>query len=195
MGTGQLHGSKHERLWTRAQTHFIGCLVLCQARALVTPLLASETAARGSLWSPAMSVSVDSVELVEELHRRQGVMYAGGPLQPVLDLLDPAIVWHVPGSSPIAGEHHGRDAVAAYFTRRRELASATMRMHPGPTITDQDVVVQIVDGTATLSGGQVRWRTVGIYHTEAALIGEVWLVPLDLDQFDRIWTPSGSKQP
>jgi uncharacterized protein len=129
-----------------------------------------------------------SVELIAELHRRQAEMYAGGPVEPLAELLSEEIVWHVPGSSPIAGDHRGRRAVFDYFTRRRELAQATMRMHPGNAIADREAVVQLVDGTARLNGVQVSWRTVGVYRVESGRVREVWLVPLDLDLFDRIWS-------
>ena len=46
-----------------------------------------------------------NVALVEELHRRQGAMYAGGAFEPGLELLAADIVWHVSGASPIAGDH------------------------------------------------------------------------------------------
>jgi uncharacterized protein len=128
--------------------------------------------------------------LVAELHRRQAAMYAGGPVEPVAGLLAADIVWHVPGSSPIAGEHRGAEAVLEYFAKRRELASATMKMHPGEILADEEAVVQLVDGTARFDGEEVRWRTVGVYRVADGKIREVWLVPLDLDRFDRIWAAS-----
>ena len=145
---------------------------------------------------PALIAGSDAsranVELVEELHRRQREMYAGGSLEPVLELLHPEIVWHVPGHSPIAGDHRGPGAVLRYFTARRELAGATMRMHPGAVLADEQAVVQLVNGSAELNGKSVEWRTVGVYRIESGRIAEVWLVPLDLAQFDRLWTPSGN---
>ncbi len=129
-------------------------------------------------------------ELVAELHRRQGEMYAGGPVDPVVELLAEDIVWHVPGSSPIAGDHRGVPQVIEYFERRRGLASATMRMHPGELIADGEAVVQLVDGSAELGGRTVEWRTAGVYRVEER-VREVWLVPLDLDLFDRIWSAGG----
>lgn len=129
-----------------------------------------------------------NVELVAELHRRQGEMYVGGSIDPVLELLTEDIVWHVPGQSPIAGDHRGGAAVADYFERRRELAQATMRMHPGPLVADGDAVVQLVDGSAELGGERVRWRTAGVYRIRARRVAEVWLVPLDLRLFDRLWS-------
>lgn len=128
-----------------------------------------------------------NVGLVAELHRRQAEMYRGGPIGPVAELLAEDIVWRVPGGSPIAGEHRGVDAVLAYFAKRRELARATMRMHPGEVLADEEAVVQLVDGTARFGDEKVRWRTVGVYRVEEGRIREVWLVPLDLERFDEIW--------
>jgi uncharacterized protein len=129
------------------------------------------------------------LETIAELHLRQGKMYAGGAVAPVLEMLAPDIVWHVPGSSPIAGDHRGWDAVAAYFERRRALADSSMRIQPGEAMVAGDAVAQFVAGTATIGGEQVTWQTVGAYRLAGGLIAEVWLVPLDLALFDRIWSP------
>jgi ketosteroid isomerase-like protein len=130
------------------------------------------------------------VELVAELHRRQGEMYAGGAVGPVIELLAEDVVWHVPGTSPIAGEHRGTAAVVEYFEKRRRLAHATMRMQPGEVISEGDSVAQFVTGTAVLGGESVAWQTIGAYRLDAEhrRIQEVWLVPLDAELFDRIWS-------
>jgi ketosteroid isomerase-like protein len=114
-------------------------------------------------------------------------MYAGGSVEPVSELLAEEIVWHVPGQSLIAGDHRGHKAVLDYFIARRELAGETMRMHPKQAIADEEAVVQLVDGTAVIDGEEVGWRTVGVYRISDGKIAEVWLVPLDLDRFDRVW--------
>lgn len=136
------------------------------------------------------SADTSPAELVAELHRRQGEMYAGGPVGPVLELLAADIVWHVPGASPIAGDHRGVAQVGEYFERRRELANATMRMHPGEMICEGDAVAQFVEGSAELNGESVSWKTFGIYRVDVArrCVREVWLVPLDGDLFDQIWS-------
>ena len=133
----------------------------------------------------------DSIELVTELHHRQGKMYGGGSIDPVAGLLCSDIIWHVPGASPIAGDHRGVPQVTEYFERRRQLAEASMRMHPGQVLSEGADVVQFVRGSAILNGERVSWKTIGIYRVdcEQGRICEVWLVPLDLDRFDQIWTP------
>jgi ketosteroid isomerase-like protein len=120
-------------------------------------------------------------------------MYASGPIEPVLELLDEKIIWHVPGTSPIAGAHRGHPEVAAYFARRRRLARMTMRMHGGPLLAKGDAVVQLVEGSAQLGGEHVRWQTVGVYRVRNGRIAEVWLVPLELELVDSLWSraPAG----
>jgi len=129
-----------------------------------------------------------AAELVAELHRRQNEMYSGGSVDRVVELLAEDIVWHVPGSNPIAGDHRGAAQVIAYFERRRQLASATMKMEPGELLEMDDAVAQFVAGSATMNGEQVSWQTVGVYRVEDGRIREAWLVPLDSDLFDRIWS-------
>jgi ketosteroid isomerase-like protein len=129
----------------------------------------------------------EAIEMVTELHRRQGEMYEGGSVDPVAELLAPDIVWHVPGTSSIAGDHRGVEQVLSYFERRRELANATMRMRPGRVISEGGAVAQLVEGSALLDGEEVSWQTVGVYRVDSRQVREVWLVPLDLEHFDRIW--------
>jgi len=133
--------------------------------------------------------------LIAEFHRRQGDFYLGGPLEPVAELLAPDVRWHVPGTSPIAGDHRGRDAVLAYFERRRAIAQATMRMTVRDSLVDDEAVVELVDGSARLRGSSVSWRTVGVYRMRDGRLAEAWLVPFDLDLFDFIWTAGTASPP
>ena len=82
----------------------------------------------------------------------------------------------------------GRSGVGRYFELRRGLAASTMRMSPGDAICADDSVAQFVEGEATLGGDSVRWQTFGVYRIDDGLVREVWLVPLDLELFDRLWT-------
>jgi ketosteroid isomerase-like protein len=129
-------------------------------------------------------------ELVDELHRRQAAMYAGGAAGSVAEMLAENVVWHVPGRSPIAGDHRGRKAVVEYFDHRRRLAANSMQLHPGELLVSEDLVVQLVDGSAEIGGKRVAWSTVGVYRFQEGRVAEAWLVPSDLAKFDRIWSPA-----
>ena len=131
----------------------------------------------------------EASDIVQRFFAAQRAMYTGGPLEPVERLLADDVVWHVPGRSAIAGDFVGRAAVVEYFRRRRALTGATLEITDrGGTETD-DTVVRLADGRATIGGRQVSWRTVGVYRVERGRLREAWLVPLDLEQFDRVWGP------
>ena len=104
-------------------------------------------------------------EVLRRLHEAQGAFYAGGPDGPLREALTDDIAWHVPGDNAIAGVYEGREAVMAYFARRRDLAARTFRMHPGDLLTgDGSRVAVLTDGSAQIGGREHRWSTVGLYE-------------------------------
>jgi ketosteroid isomerase-like protein len=127
--------------------------------------------------------------ILARLHEAQGAFYAGGPAEPLRALLTDDVVWVVPGSNAIAGHYRGVEEVTAYFARRRELAARTFRMHPGDVLTgDGDRVAVLTDGTATIGGVERRWSTVGLYRLRDGRVAGCWLLALDLEAFDAIWS-------
>ena len=127
--------------------------------------------------------------VLARLHEAQGAFYAGGSGEPLRALLTDDVVWVVPGSNAIAGDYRGVDEVMAYFARRRELASRTFRMHPGDLLTgDGDRVAVLTDGTATIGGVERRWSTVGLYRLRDGRVAACWLLALDQEAFDAIWS-------
>ena len=83
------------------------------------------------------------------LHEAQAAFYAGGPREPLHDVLTDDIVWVVPGANAIAGEYRGLDAVIDYFTRRRTVADRSFRMHPGEVLVgDGEHVARFMVGIA-----------------------------------------------
>jgi ketosteroid isomerase-like protein len=130
-----------------------------------------------------------AARILARLHQAQGAFYAGGPPEPLRDVLTDDILWVVPGRNAIAGEYRGLDAVIDYFTRRRALADRSFRMYPGELLVgDGDHVAALTDGTATIDGVEHRWSTVGLYRLRDDRVAACWLLPLDAAAFDAIWS-------
>jgi uncharacterized protein len=130
-----------------------------------------------------------AAEFIEALHRAQARLYAGGAVGPVRSLLCVDIVWHVPGLSPIAGDHEGIEDVIAYMLRRRELADRTFRMHPRELLVGEgEHFAALTDGSAVIAGRRREWSTIGVYRLRGARLAECWLVPFDQAEFDSIWS-------
>jgi len=129
------------------------------------------------------------VDRLGRLHAAQSAFYAGGGEEGIRALLTEDIAWHVPGRNAIAGDYHGIEAVLGYFVRRRELAEQTFRMHPGEVLVgDREHVAVLTDGTAVIGGAECRWSTVGLYRIRGPRVAACWLLPLDAQAFDAIWS-------
>jgi ketosteroid isomerase-like protein len=129
-----------------------------------------------------------STAVVREFHEHQRRFYAGGDPQPLREMLTEDVVWHVPGRSPIAGDHTGIEAVMDYFERRRGLARATFRVNVREVVSTGELVIQLAGGTAELGGAEVEWETVGIFRVRDGRIAEGRLVPFDQYLFDQVWS-------
>jgi uncharacterized protein len=130
-----------------------------------------------------------AAELLTRLHREQNAFYAGGDDRDLRSLLRTDVVWHVPGSSPIAGNYNGIGEVFGYFNQRRSIAGNTLQMQPGDLLVGNGESVAVVtDGTATIGGVNHRWSTVGLYRIVDEQIAECWLLPLNPVTFDLAWS-------
>ena len=128
--------------------------------------------------------------MLHALHAARAAFYAGeGGEAALRELLTEDVRWHVPGRNAVAGTLRASTPSSRTSPRRRKLAARSFRLHPGELLVgNAEHVAALRDGTATIAGELHRWSTVGLYRLEGARIAEVWLLPLDPERFDRIWT-------
>ncbi|MBV9415479.1 MAG: nuclear transport factor 2 family protein, partial [Solirubrobacterales bacterium] len=132
--------------------------------------------------------AADPVSVVRRFYAEQARVYAGGPVEAIRELLADEVVWHVPGTSPIAGEHRGADAVLAYMDARRRLMDGNFRVEVHGVAMIAGRVVQLAGGRAVRGAEEVTWETVGVFRVAGGRIAECWLLPFDQAAFDRIWS-------
>lgn len=152
--------------------------------------------AGGARYSALSSVDLgsapraaDPVSVVRRFYVTQARVYAASSaVDSMRELLSDDVVWHVPGASAIAGEHHGIEAVIEYFDTRRRMTDSTfmVTVHGAAMIADR--VVQLAGGRASRDGREVSWETVGVFRVADGRIAECWLVPFDQAAFDEIWS-------
>jgi ketosteroid isomerase-like protein len=130
-----------------------------------------------------------ALTLLAGLHEAQNSFYGGGGSIPLRALLAPDVVWTMPGHNAISGTYRGIEQVLGYFTSRRDLASATFRLHRRDVLVGEgERIVAITDGTATIAGELRAWSTLGLYEIRADRIAACRLLPLDQAEFDAIWS-------
>ncbi len=96
------------------------------------------------------------------------------------------IVYHVPGASPIAGDHKGLDAVLALFAKIVEMDIRIVDVHD--VLASDDHVVALVRGTASREGRQLSMNQANIYNASDGKITEAWLLPTDQLAFDEFFS-------
>jgi hypothetical protein len=132
---------------------------------------------------------LDAIGVIEALHQAQNGYYSGGGDEALRHVLARDIVWTIPGRNSISGTYRGVDEVLDYFSRRRAIANATFRMHRLDVLVgDGERIAALTDGRATIRGLERTWSTVGLYEVLDKVVTACWLLPLDSEEFDAIWS-------
>ena len=58
-------------------------------------------------------------------YRRTADAFRAGDREALAALIDEDVVWHVPGSGPLAGDIDGREALFRFFDRLRDVTEGT----------------------------------------------------------------------
>ena len=159
-------------------------------------LYRSRLGAGGARYEPLASISLgsdsgaaDPISAVRRFYALQARVYSGdAPADSLRDVLRDDVVWHVPGTSAIAGEHRGVEAVLEYMDTRRRMTDSTFRVTVHGSAMIAGRVVQLAGGRALRAGTEVVWETVGVFRVVEGRIAECWLVPFDQAVFDQIWS-------
>jgi len=75
-----------------------------------------------------------------------------GDVPALVELFDENIVWHFPGTSKLAGEHIGRDAVLAMLGEYGAASGGTLQATPIDVMASDDHVAGWARDTATAKG-------------------------------------------
>jgi hypothetical protein len=78
-----------------------------------------------------------------------------------------------------------RDSAHALLDRADYTFQLTQR---DVLVGEGDRLAALVDGRATIRDVEHRWSTVGLYYVSGEKIAACWLLPLDPQAFDAIWT-------
>jgi len=122
-----------------------------------------------------------------ELWRKAQEAFSRGDMDTVRSTWADDIVYHVAGSSALAGDHRGKDGVLSYLAKAAELTAGTLRIaEVHDLLANDDHVVALVRLTAKRQGKQFTWNQANVYHVRNGKMTEAWALPPDpwaLDEF------------
>jgi uncharacterized protein len=123
--------------------------------------------------------------------RRGFAAFAEGDLDTLRELLDPEIVWHVPGRNSLAGDYRGIDATMGFFMQVFERSGGTFKselLECGEIAPD--LVACLVNIKGTAAGGSIDQRSMMLFQQRAGRSIEVWNFSIDQHAQDKAWGPA-----
>lgn len=114
-----------------------------------------------------------------EILSRAYSAYAHGDLELLDDLCDDDVTWHVPGTSPIAGDHEGKEEVLAALSTLMRLTDGTARLEPRTLLASDTLGMALVQSTAVRDAVTHTSRLVHVFRIAGGRIHEIWSYPGD----------------
>ena len=114
--------------------------------------------------------------MVDALQRRDGAAIAA--------LLSDDIVYYFPGRSSVAGTYQGKADVLGLFGAFGRLFDSPPTMASHDVVASEAHVVDLATYNAERGGQPFSWNAVRLYHVDADLISEIWLMIGDVYAFD-----------
>jgi ketosteroid isomerase-like protein len=117
-------------------------------------------------------------------YRRAADAFRAGDLATIESLVDPEVVWHVPGEHPWARDYRGREDVS-HFLARLPAIGFWLREHD--VFGDDVHVCALSEMGASRPGIEVSTRVVSIFQFRAGRQVERWLYPDDMAAWNAIF--------
>lgn len=121
-------------------------------------------------------------------YRRTADAFRSGDTVLLASLLDPDVVWHVPGSHVMAGDVCGRDALLRWLG---ELAPRGFWLREHDVLGNDEHVCALSIMGARRDGVDVQTRVVSVFHYRDGRQVERWLYPEDPDAWNAIFGDAG----
>jgi ketosteroid isomerase-like protein len=120
------------------------------------------------------------------VYRRTADAFRAGDRDTLTELIDEDVVWHVPGSSAMAGDIHGREAVFQFLERLREVTDGTFALKEHDVLESDDHVVALSHMSAVYERGSVSVDVVSVFHFKGGRQQERWFHPSDIAAWDQM---------
>jgi uncharacterized protein len=114
--------------------------------------------------------------------------FARGDMATMQSLVAKDTVWHIPGRGPLAGDHHGRDAVFEMFGRLVQASEGTFDQRLLDVLTSEDHAVALTHAIARRGDHNYKGQDAWIFELRDGQIAEAWWRPEDVYAADEFWT-------
>jgi ketosteroid isomerase-like protein len=123
-----------------------------------------------------------------DLCRRGYQAFAEADMATLTELISPDATWHIPGTSPLSGDHTGHEQIFGFFGGLGERSEGTFALAIQDMLANDDRGVVIVHVTAGGSSGRtLDQREVHELQIENGQVVDFRAYPADLPAADAYW--------
>ena len=127
-----------------------------------------------------------------ELVRKGYDAFIGGDMEWLNEHLDDNIVWHVPGTSVLAGDYKGRENVLGFFAKSVQIALPGFEIHDILGSEDHVVALLTITWKRNDTGASHVSRAIQVFHVQTPKALEVWTMTEDQAAFDAFMEGAGT---
>ena len=102
--------------------------------------------------------------------RRAYDAFAGGDIQPLLDLLSDDIVWVDSTLGPLAGSYHGKAEVPQFFGKMMDVYKGEFAVEVLDILADDDCGVVLTRESGVVDGDRLSWTGVHQYSFDGGQV-------------------------
>jgi ketosteroid isomerase-like protein len=113
--------------------------------------------------------------------------FVRGDVAGLVGLFADDAVWHVPGSSPLAGDYRGRDEIIAFLRRTAELTGGTYRVELLWVVADDEHTVAVYRARGERAGCELDIEQALLIELREGRWTDIRAQPLDQAAFDAFW--------
>jgi uncharacterized protein len=113
---------------------------------------------------------------------------ARGDGKALAETLDPQARWHIPGSSPLAGEYQGIGAIFDFWKKVMALSNGGIRLEVLDVLANDHHAVVFVLGRSTRKGMSLEERGVHVYELKDGKAISAHFYYEDQAAYDRFWS-------
>lgn len=108
------------------------------------------------------------------LVRRGFAAFSAGDMDTLKSLMREDVVHHVPGKSPISGDHKGHEGVLGLYGKLFEMSDGTMKVELHDAVGNDTHVLSMHRSTASRKGRSIDANEVLVFHFADGKISEIW---------------------
>ena len=122
----------------------------------------------------------------EDLARKAYAAFTEGDTEILRQVFAEDIVFRIPGSSAMAGEYRGRDAVFGYLGKVMERSGGTFVLEVHDIVANEEHAIGLTIQSGVREGQQTTFRSVHVWHVDGSRLTELWEYP-EQPAFDEFW--------